>query len=441
MKFITTQRQNRGNGSAPTLRFTSAVAAACVVLVTPGRADMVTEWNENMEAAIRAAALPVPAHGRTTATVHAAIYDAVNGIARKYAPYHVTDAGPPGARPEAAAAQAAYTALLALFPTQKPVLDAELAQSISEIPGHQGNSQAIARGRAWGQAVADEIIAWRKQDGFSTPVPGYFGGGAPGIWRSIAVPGFPDGTLPAIFPQLAVLLPFAMTSHDQFRPGPPPALWSAQYAADVNETKLLGAVNSTLRTAKQTQLALLWQAIGVNEENRVIRQVVPQENSLVDNARLFALVNIVAADTTIAGFDSKYTYNLWRPYHAIRLANSAGNPAIIEDPTWTALVLAPRFQEYVANHAIITGGVMHALARLLGDNHTFVLSAPGFPSFTYPFNSFSDAAAQVKEARIWGGIHFRNSCELGGAMGQAIADYVLDNFLLPLRDQDENRGD
>jgi hypothetical protein len=232
-----------------------------------------------------------------------------------------------------------------------------------------------------------------------------------------------------------------MTSHDQFRPGPPPALSSAQYAADVNETKLLGELNSPVRTAEQTQLALLWQAIGVNDENRVIRQVVPPENSLVDNARLFALVNIVAADATIAGFDSKYAYNFWRPYHAIRLANSAGNPAVVEDPTWTALVLAPRFQEYIAAHAIITGGVMHTLARLLGDNQTFVLSAPAFPSFTYTFNSFSDAAAQVKEARIWGGIHFRNSCELGGAMGQAIADYVLDTFLLPLEDQDENRDE
>jgi hypothetical protein len=402
---------------------------------------MVTEWNENMEATIRAAALPIPAHGRTTAIVHAAIYDAVNGIARKYAPYHVTDPAPPGARQEAAAAQAGYAALVALFPAQKSVLDAELAQSISEIPGDEGDGQSIARGLAWGQSVADEIIAWRKQDGFSTPLPGYFGGGAPGIWRSIAIPGFPDGTLPAIFPQLAVLVPFAMTSHDQFRPGPPPALSSAQYAADVNETKLLGALNSPVRTAEQTQLALLWQAIGVNEENRVIRQVAPTENSLVDDARLFALVNIVAADTTIAAFDSKYAYNFWRPYHAIRLANSAGNPAVVEDPTWTALVLAPRFQEYIAAHAIITGGVMHALVRLLGDNHTFVLSAPAFPSFTYTFNSFSDAAAQVKEARIWGGIHFRNSCELGGAMGQAIADYVLDNFLLPLEDQDGNRNE
>jgi hypothetical protein len=399
---------------------------------------MVTEWNENMEATIRAAALPIPAHGRTTATVHAAIYDAVNGIARKYATYHVAAPPPPGARQEAAAAQAGYATLVALFPAQKSVLDAELAQSISEISGHEGDSQSIARGLAWGQAVAAEIIAWRKQDGFSAPLPGYLGGGAPGIWRSIAVPGFPDGTLPAIFPQLAVLVPFAMTSHDQFRPGPPPALSSAQYAADVNETKLLGALNSSVRTPEQTQVALLWQAIGVNDENRVIRQVVPPENSLVDNARLFALVNIVAADATIAGFDSKYTYNLWRPYHAIRLANSAGNPAIVEDPTWTALLLAPRFQEYIANHAIITGGVMHALARLLGDNHTFIVSAPAFPSFNYTFNSFSDAAAQVKEARIWGGIHFRNSCELGGALGQAIADYVIANFLLPLEDLDEN---
>jgi len=234
-----------------------------------------------------------------------------------------------------------------------------------------------------------------------------------------------------------------MTSPDQFRPGPPyaptlaAALASAQYAADVNEVKAIGRFDSAVRTSEQTQLALLWQATGAAEENRVARQVVPAANSLVDNARLFALINIVAADTIIAGFDSKYTYNLWRPHHAIRLADTDGNPATDPDPTWSGLFVAPRHQEYISNHAVFTGGLMHALARLLGDEHTFTLAARDYPSFTWTFHRFSDATAQVKEARIWAGIHYRNSCDVGEAVGLQISDYILDHFLLPLEDEDE----
>src|SRR5262249_33267359 len=156
--------------------------------------------------------------------------------------------------------------------------------------------------------------------------PPYFGGTGPGIWRSPPAPTAPDGTLPALFPQLAVLTPFAMTSSTQFRPGPPPDLTSAQYAVDLNEVKTIGRFDSAVRTADQTKLALLWQAVGPVDENRIARSVVPAENSLVDNARLFALLNITAADAIIAGFDSKYTYNFWRPYHAIRLADTGVNP-------------------------------------------------------------------------------------------------------------------
>ena len=410
--------------------------ASCLVLmifasVSGARADMVTDWNFNLVHAMRAVAEPVATQPRSAAIVHAAIYDAVNGIARKYTPFFVTDPAPPGARQEAAAAQAAYTTLVALYPSQKAALEAQLATSLAEIAGHQGKSQSIARGLAWGDYVAQQILAWRSTDGFSTPLPPYFGGGAPGVWRSPPTATNADGTLPAVFPQLAVMTPFAMTSHDQFRPGPPPALTSTHYAADVNETKALGRFDSTTRTAVQTQLALLWQATGGAEENDIARSVVPRDASLVDNARLFALVNIAACDAIIAGFDAKYTYNLWRPFHAIRLADTDGNPATDADPTWNSLFLAPRHQEYISNHAVVTTAFMHVLASELGDEHTFTLSAPGYPGFTWTFERFSDASAQVKEARIWAGIHYRNSCNVGAAVGLAIADYVLDHFLLP----------
>jgi hypothetical protein len=154
----------------------------------------------------------------------------------------------------------------------------------------------------------------------------------------------------------------------------------------------------------------------------------------VDTARIFALINIVGADAIIAGFDSKYAYNLWRPYHAVRLADTDGNPATEADPTWDSLFVAPRHQEYMSNHAVITTAIMNTLANLVGDNQTFTLSAPGYPGFTWTFNRFSDAAAQVIEARIWAGIHFRNSCNVGAEQGMKLSSYVLEHFLLPVSD-------
>jgi hypothetical protein len=325
-----------------------------------------------------------------------------------------------------------------LYPAQKATLDQELAASLATIPSRGGSAFRIAMGQDWGEYVAEQILAWRSTDGLTTPLPPYYGGGAAGIWRSPPAGTNADGTLPALFEQFSILVPFAMTSHDQFRPGPPPDLTSAEYAADVNEVQAIGRFDSAIRTADQTHLALLWQAVVLGEENHAIRPVVEacaQQWKLVDTARLFALVNIAAEDALIAGFDSKYTYNLWRPYHAIRLADTDGNPATVADPTWNSLFTAPRFQEYMSNHATLTTAFMSTLAALLGDEHTFTLSSTTYPGFTWTFNRFSDAAAQVKEARIWAGIHFRHSCDVGAEQGAKISSYVLENFLQPLEDQ------
>jgi hypothetical protein len=420
------------------------VLMAGLALPFVSRADQVTDWNANTEQALLTAAEGSAVRARSLAIVHAAIYDAVNGIQQRYTPFFVTDRGPHGASAEAAAAQAAYTALVGLYPAQKATFDVELANALASIPGHQGSGHRIELGKAWGEHVANEILTWRSTDGFTTPLPPYLGGGGAGIWRSPPAGGSADGTLPALFRQFSVLVPFAMTSHDQFRPGPPPALTSALYAADLNEVKAIGRFDSTVRTPEQTQLALLWQAVGPSEENHAIRPIIESYGhhlKLVDTARIFALINIVGADALIAGFDSKYTYNLWRPYHAIRLADKLVNPATEPDPTWNSLFTAPRFQEYMSNHAVFTTSFMNTLAVLLGDENTFTISGTTYPGFTWTFNRFSDAAAQVREARIWAGIHFRNSCNVGADQGLLISQYVLENFLLPLDSDDEGEDD
>lgn len=421
-----------------TQRIYRNLAAGVLALYLSGsvQADMVTEWNAHTELAINTAAQGPPVQGRTLAIVHAAIYDAVNGIQRRYTPYYVHEWGPLGGSPDAAAAQAAYTALVGLFPAQKATLDAQLDASLARLPGHYHHSRRIARGQEWGEYVASQILAWRATDGFNTTPTPYFGGTDPGVWRSPPSGTSADGTLPAIFPQNAIMVPFTMTRPDQFRPGPPPDLTSALYAADVNEVKALGRFDSTVRTAEQGQLALLWQAVGQVNENHAIRPLVESFGSrlrLVDTARIFALINFAGEDATIAGFDSKYAYNLWRPYHAVRLADTDGNPTTDADPAWDAMFVAPRHQEYMSNHSTITTAFMNMLAELLGDENTFTLSSPGYPGFTWTFNRFSDAAEQVIEARIWAGIHFRNSCNVGATQGMKLSSYIFENFLRPLR--------
>ena len=412
--------------------------ALAITSVPSARADAVTDWNAYWEEAVFATAQGVPAQPRFGAILHAAMFDAVNGIARKYTPFRVTEKAPPGARKEAAAIQAAYTVLSALYPAHQSSLDAHLAESLANIPGAQGNSESIHRGRAWGEYVANEILAWRSTDGWSTTPAPYMGSFDIGAWRSIAVPGNPDGTLAAAVAQLATLEPFAISSPTDFRPGPPyaatlsEALKTPRYAADVNEVKEIGRVNSSTRTQDQTDLARLWQAVGGVDLNRAVRSVVPDGNSLVENARLFALANFALNDALIVSMASKFEYGLWRPHHAIRLADADGNPATEGDPEWTALILAPRFPEYVSNHSSLTGAFMHTVALLLGDEQVFELSSPNYPNFTWTFGSFSEAADQVKEARIWAGIHFRTACEAGQEAGVAVADYVVDSYLRPL---------
>jgi hypothetical protein len=415
------------------------LCGATLLTTSHARGDAVTEWSAYLDEAAMATAQPVPAQSRSAAIVHVAIFDAVNGIVRQFTPYHVTERAPHGARPEAAAMQAAYTTICALYPAHKDALDLHLAESIRKLPGGNGNNSSNIRGRAWGEYVAQRILTLRSTDGWSDPQPPFMGGFETGQWRSVPFGANADGALPAVFPQNAVLAPFAMSAPSQFRPGPPygaatltEALRTSAYAQDLEEVQEVGRVDSTSRTAEQTDIARLWQMMGCIDENRAARSVVSPKARLVDNARLFALMNMAACDALIVGWDSKFTYELWRPHHAIRLADTDDNAATTADPTWSGLILAPRFPEYVSNHATLTGAIMRVLERELGNEHSFTLGSPQMPGFTQHFERFSDATTQAKEARIWGGIHFRHACELGEQLGVALADFVVENYLRPV---------
>jgi len=379
--------------------------------------DAVTEWNLNAEHAILASPT-VSGSGAAAARVyvlmHLAIFDAVNGIERRYTPYHVEAMAPRGASRRAAAIAAAYNTLSALFPSQKSTLDAELSSSLASLSLDDEDSedaQSIERGLAWGQQVANDIQAWRSSDGFNTVLPPVIGGLAPGQWRPT-----PPAFQSMATPQLATMLPYAIASPSQFRPAGPPALNSAQYAADFNETKILGSLTSSSRTAEQALIANYWAGNSSISWNRVASSLATvHHTTLSENARLFALMDLALGDATIAGWDSKLHFMSWRPVTAIPLADSL-NPDTAADPNWQPLLVTPRHPEYVSAHAILSSASAGVLAAYFGDDTTFSLESVSLPGVFRTYSSFSSALDEITLARIYAGFHFRSDCVDGRSM-------------------------
>ena len=230
----------------------ATVATMMLVVPAAAGADVVTDWNRTMVGALVTAASPPPLASRDAAIVQTSVFDAVNGIARRYTPVHVPPAAPPGASRDAAAAGAAYESLVALFPLQRAILDQQLAATLAGI-GARDDGSAIAAGLQWGEQVADQILTWRATDGLAVVPPPYVPAGVPGRYAPT-----PPAFAPPAFRPFATMTPFAIASPAQFLPGPPPALTSARYARDVNEVKALGSAGSTIRTPRQTETAVFW---------------------------------------------------------------------------------------------------------------------------------------------------------------------------------------
>ena len=312
-----------------------------------GIADEVTDWNRIMlDALLGPPVVAPPFAERSAAIVQAAVFDAVNGIERRYTPIHVVPAAPRGASQRAAAVQAAYASLVHLFPGQTAIFDQRRTSSligISSGPADE-NSESIQRGIEWGQTVADAIWAWRSADGFSNVPPPYFGGLAPGQWRPT-----PPAFAPGLAPQMAVMTPWAIVSPSQFRPGGPSSLTSAQYAADLNETESMGSISSASRTTDETLYVKFWNSTSPADFFDPVATTLASERHLTfsEEARLLALLNIGLADAIIGCWDAKYAYSSWRPVTAIQLAGTDDNPGTTADPTWTPLIVTPAFPEYL----------------------------------------------------------------------------------------------
>jgi hypothetical protein len=402
------------------------------------RADEVTDWNRIMlDALLVPPSVTPPAAERPAAIVHAAIFDAVNGIERRYTPIHVLPDAPPGASQRAAAVQAAYASLVHLFPGQKATFDQKRTDSLGAIASGRAaeHSQSIQRGIEWGQTVADEIWTWRSTDGSSTVLPPFFGGNALGQWRPTP-PLFTAG----VFPQFATMTPWAIASPSQFRPAGPPNLASIQYANDLNETKLSGSITSPTRTADQTLYARFWApGTPVDYWDPVATSVSAERHlTLSENARLLALVNIAMADAVIGCWDAKYHYVSWRPVTAIPLADTDPNPGTTADPNWTPLLPTPSHPEYPSAHSCLSSAAVRIMSNYFGENTQFNMVSDFIPGVRY-FSTFSAALDEVGNARIFGGMHFRTAVNDGLTLGTAVGDYILANALLPVHGQREGQ--
>jgi hypothetical protein len=421
---------------APSRGVLAAVPLLCLLqLSAPALAcaDEVLDWNAVALRAIAVGAQPGFLHQRTLASVHVAIFDAVNGIERRFTPIHVEREAPRGASRRAAAAQAAYTTLVALFPAQAAAFAADLDASLSRIAADAAveNSVSIARGRAWGETVANAIIAWRNADGLNPPAPPYLGDAStPGRWRPT-----PPAFAPGGAPTLATMTPFVMPTSSSFRSPGPPALNSLEYAADVNEVKLVGAQASAVRTADQTESARFWAGAAASVWNRAAATAARRRHTTLSaNARLFALLNAAAADAIIASWDNKYFFEFWRPITAIRLAGSDGNSLTIEQADWTPLVPTPPYPEYDSGHQSISGA-SHAVLTAYFGNQPMEGFSEGFPGVIRRWTSFQAAADDAFMARIWAGIHFRFAMQDARVRAEKIAAFVLANAAQPVNGQ------
>jgi uncharacterized protein (TIGR03118 family) len=391
--------------------------------------DVVLQWNQAVLQAIRNDKPTIGFVTRDLAIVHTAIYDAVNAIDHTSHVFHIKAKAPADASAVAAADAAGLFTASALFPTEAALFQATYQAGLADVPAGQTQTDGLAVGRF----VAEQTLIARATDG-ANAVVNYTPGTAPGDWRPT-----PPAFAPAQTPQWPFVTPFALHRGSQFRPPPPPALTSAAYTAGFNEVKDFGRVDSTVRTPQETEVARFWEAKAGTPQiagywNEIAESAATsQGNTLDQNARLFAELNVGLADDTIAFFDAKYTYNRWRPVTAIQLAGQDGNPDTVADPNWLPLLNTANHPSWVSAHGGISGAAAATLANFFGtDNINVSLTSEDLKGVTHSFTGFSAAAAEAENSVVWSGTHFRFDVTAGDAQGRSVARFVDHNFFQPL---------
>lgn len=402
-------------------------AATGSVQASSEQVNAVIEWNKTLLTIVRTPGTQPPTiHStRNFAILHAAMYDAITNIEPHFHPYlvHLSEAHR-SASTLAAADAAAHDVLVSLYPAFRASLDTELQQDLALLPADDRTNDGVTVG----QAVSALVLAIRANDGANITPPAYVPGTQPGDYQ-LTPPNFaaPD------FTQWPQVVPFALARADQFRPDVPPGLTSADYTKVFDEVKALGFISSTTRTAEQTQIGTFWNGNIQDFWNEIAQTAALNHHlDLENSARLFALLNISLADTTIAFFEAKYTYNFWRPVTAIQLAATDGNPETEPNPTWLPLPTktAPD-PSYPGAHSAISKAGATVLAFYFGNTFTFDVTSESLAGVTRHFTSFSAAAEEAGLSRIYAGQHFRSDHVAGKHLGERVAEFVETSILRP----------
>ncbi len=420
-------------------------------VLTVSRGDVITDWNAAALNVIRdwTAISNDPYQGRIVpsqpprvarnlAMVHAAMFDAVNATSGQYDAYAFAGPLPSDVSPIAAAAAAAHRVASSLYADSDEIAiwNATLAESLATI----ADDSARAKGLVLGRQVGDAILALRSADG-SNAISTYQPSNDPGDWNRT----FPD-FLPPLLSQWPQVKPFAIPTGSAFRPAAPPALTSAEYATAVDEVMRIGRLESTERTAEQTEIALFWAdgggtATPPGHWNRIASEAIGREHlPLIESARTLALVNLALADASIASWDAKYYYDLWRPIDAIRDAALDGNPATSADQSWLPLLKTPPFPTYTSGHSTFSAAAAAILTRLFGNDYAFSSTSDGHTGLaqrpladslivTRHFTSFKQAADEAGLSRIYGGIHFSFDNSAGLSTGKSVGEFIGDHLL------------
>jgi hypothetical protein len=389
--------------------------------------DPVVSWNNAVLDTLTALGPGGPAAGRPLAIVQVAVYDAVNAIAHDgHRGYLYNLPAPRVTSVDAAVAQAAHDTLAALYPTRAAIYDAKLAEDLAAVPDGPGERFGVALGKLTAKLVLDN-----RAGDHSTDVVTYTPKTGAGYWQPT-----PPAFAPALFPQWPGVKLFALNSADQFRPDPPPALNSPEYTAAFNEVKTVGALNSETRTADQTQIAKFWLEPGgtagqAGHWNRIAQSVsVARGLTVPQEARLFALLSMAEMDAGVACWEGKYTYNYWRPITGINQADTDGNPDTVADPAWVPLLATPAHPSYASGHSTVSSASATVLARFFGtDNVSFSSAQQNDPTIVRSYTSFTQAAQEAGQSRIYGGFHWQFDNQAGQKCGRLVGDWVFDHAL------------
>jgi hypothetical protein len=395
------------------------------------RADVVLDWNAiAVNTAVANNQNPF-AQARYAAIVQLAVFEAVNSITHHYQPYLGTITPPADASPEAAAIEAAYLVLSTYFPASQTTLEADRTNSLASIPDGQAKTDGIYTG----DAAAVAMTALRAHDGSSPPQFKVPGPPVPGEWQATASCPIVNGVAVGVGFQWQDVTPFGIPSASDYLLAPPPVLASDQYTKTYDEVMTVGSVDSTQRPPDRANVALFYAASSPTQVfNQAAEQVAMQKDrSLSQNAHDLALINMAMNDSLVASFLNKYHYNFWRPETAIHAGDTDGNPHTVGDPNWAPFITTPCFPSYPSNHGSAANAAAAILEWVYGnEGHSITLTNPAVPNIVLQYNSFNQITADISDARVYGGIHYRTDQAAGEGLGRAIGKAVYKNNLRPM---------